>query len=96
MPFGSTGTYSFSVQAIEAYVPSSHGIYALRNRERWICVGQAANLRQNLINHCLNPSACIARWRPESFAFEVVEPRLLFGRQSRLIMELQPVCPATQ
>jgi hypothetical protein len=73
--------------------PRTAGVYALWRDERWIYVGESANIFERLLEHLGDHDDCVARERPTGFGFELIEdPAGRQARRSELVHELAPVC----
>ena len=83
--------YLFQRESILKNAPESSGIYGLFNAF-WIYIGEADNLREQLLEHLSGDYPSIARFQPSGFAFELVLPSNRRRRHEQLIKELQPLC----
>src|SRR5690242_16142421 len=92
MPSNNPASYPFSPPFIQAHAPASSGVYALYTEQQWIYFGESMDIRERLLQHHANPSACMARFPPESFSFELLPDRQRVARQDQLILEFRPVC----
>jgi hypothetical protein len=79
-------------QKIMQRAPKTSGVYAIFNKENWIYVGEASDLRVKLIAHFDGENACIKESAPFGFQFEVVPPKKRLARKKQLVRELKPVC----
>jgi hypothetical protein len=92
MANGDGDTYPFTFEAVREEAPSASGVYSIYTAERWIYVGQGDDIRQSLFRHLNEPSACIKRFGPLSFSFELAPATERVSRQQALIAELKPAC----
>jgi hypothetical protein len=93
MPFAETrySRYLFQRECILKNAPESSGVYGLFNAF-WIYIGEADNLRAQLLEHLGGDDPCIVRFQPSGFAFELASPNERRRRHEQLIRELQPLC----
>ena len=92
MPWQGT-LFRFNAQTVMASGPRTAGVYALWSHDRWIYIGQSADICERLLGHLSDEHACIARERPSGFGFELIsDADHRDARQSELIRELAPVC----
>ena len=86
--------YLFQRESILKNAPESSGIYGLFNAF-WIYIGEADNLRAQLLKRLGGDDPSIVRFQPSGFAFELVSPGNRRPRYEQLIKELQPLCNAS-
>ena len=85
--------FQFDRSSVSSHAPSQAGIYALRNKERWIYIGESSDIRIRLLLHLAGDDECITQERPTAFGFELVDdPVERLARQAALIRDLMPVC----
>ena len=92
MPWQGT-LFTFNRSTVMASGPSTAGVYALWRDDRWIYIGQSANIFERLLEHLSATDDCITRERPSGFGFELIaDARGREAREGELIRELSPVC----
>ena len=92
MAYENNDTYAFGYRAVQDKVPNMSGVYTIYTSQRWLYVGESADVKQSLFGHLNEPSACMARRGPLSFSFEVASPAQRVGRQQELIAAFGPSC----
>ncbi len=83
--------YGWDRRAILRNAPEASGVYGLYNVV-WIYVGEADNIRARLLEHLAGDNACLIRYRPSGFAFELVAPEARSRRLDELIRQTEPLC----
>jgi hypothetical protein len=87
-----SAVYPFTHRAVIEKAPKTSGVYCIFTSKRWIHVGEADDIQQNLFSHLNEPSVCLRRFRPLSFSFELISlvdrPAVL----SALIAARNPAC----
>jgi hypothetical protein len=87
-----SAVYPFTHRAVIEKAPKTSGVYCIFTSKRWIHVGEADDIQQNLFSHLNEPSVCLRRFRPRSFSFELISlverPAVL----SALIAARNPAC----
>jgi hypothetical protein len=83
--------YRWSWESINHYAPEAPGIYGLY-KALWIYIGQANNLRAQMLGHLYGENPCIAHYQPSGFTFELVSPEDHRRRLEELIRQLEPLC----
>lgn len=92
MPWQGT-LFRFNRNTVMASGPRTAGVYALWRDDRWIYVGESANIFERLLEHLNGGDGCVAHERPSGFGFELIaEAADRLARQDELIQELAPVC----
>jgi hypothetical protein len=92
MPWQGT-LFAFNARTVMASGPRTSGVYALWRNERWIYIGQSANIYERLLEHLGGDEDCVARERPTGFGFELIADAAgRLTRQGELVRELAPVC----
>ena len=93
LPFAETrySRYLFQRECVLKNAPESSGVYGLFNAF-WIYIGEADNLRAQLLEHLGGDDPCIVRFQPSGFAFELASPGDRRRRLDQLLKELQPLC----
>ncbi len=92
MPYEDNDTFAFGYRAVQDKAPNMSGVYTIFTSRRWLYVGESEDVKESLFRHLNEPSACIARLGPLSFAFEVVPAAERVGRQRALVAALAPAC----
>ncbi len=92
MPWQSPTWFSYDVLSVVASAPRKSGVYAIRNKEAWIYIGEAHDIQVRLLQHLNGDVPHIALERPTEFSFEPVRARDRVERQDALIEELRPLC----
>jgi len=93
MPWNGTNGFPFNRLSILANAPEASGVYVLFNRDGNVYVGETSNIRERLLQHLVNETnACVARSKPQFFAFELVVSHQRVQRQNVLIVELRATC----
>jgi hypothetical protein len=93
MPWTNDYFYAFDTQSITNLAPATPGIYAIFNRDRYICVGRSADIRKSLLGQVNDIHGVVSKWRPTSFRFEVCSENQAKNRCMSLIIECRPACP---
>src|SRR6516162_6088733 len=84
--------YPWNHESIVAHVPHASGVYALFDSQKWIYVGEAADIQTELLRHLNGNNTALARNLLTGFQFEVVAAAQRVARQDQLISALQPAC----
>ena len=82
--------YAWSHESIVAHVPHASGVYALFDSQKWIYVGEAADVQTELLRHLNGDNPSLTRSLPIGFQFELVAAAQRVARQDQLISALQP------
>jgi hypothetical protein len=82
--------YKLNREYIVANAPVASGVYGLYNAV-WIFVGEADNIRLQLLEHLSGDEPWVYRYRPSGFAFELVQPEARYGRYLELIGQTEPL-----
>ena len=97
MPFPKQEKYDFTVAKISSMKPGQVGIYGIFNHSRCIYIGQAEDIRKDLLEHIHRKSQlvdCIFENDPQYWVAMVVPRNQLSTWERILVKELQPVvCP---
>src|SRR3974390_871259 len=91
MPWRSAKWFPYDVLSVVAAAPRRSGVYAIRNTETWIYVGEAHDIQVRLLQHLNGDVTDIALRGPSEFSFELVPVRVVVEPQDALIGELRPV-----
>jgi len=92
MPWNNAVEYPFNAHFINECAPVESGVYALCAADKWVYIGDAANLKQELLSHLepgRNPQ--IDEATPTTFSFELCSGQERVRRRERLIAELHPM-----
>jgi hypothetical protein len=89
-------TYAFLYQAVEEKAPHASGVYTIYTSQRWVYVGESDDIQQSLFEHLNEPSACMERFGPLSFSFELAPVAARVPRYQALVTELEPACNSTK
>ena len=92
MPWNNPISHPFQTTAVILYAPQASGVYALRNAETWVYVGESRDILAQLVQHLNGDNACIKRFRDLTFSYELVPGVERTSRMNELIRELRPVC----
>jgi hypothetical protein len=46
-------------------------VYSIFTSKRWVYIGESDDIQQSLFNHLNEPGACLQRFSPLSFSFEL-------------------------
>ena len=85
-------TYAFMYQGVEEKAPNASGVYTIYTSQRWVYVGDSDDIQQSLFRHLNQPSACMHRFGPLSFSFELAPAAERVFRQQAPVAELEPAC----
>ena len=84
--------YPWNHESIVAHVPHASGVYALFDHQKWIYIGEAADIQTELLRHMNGEDPSLTRDLPIGFQFELVAAAQRVARQGQLISALQPAC----
>jgi hypothetical protein len=82
----------FNQELIRSNAPADSGVYGLYDVMEWVCIGEAANIREALLEHRRGMDPCVRSLSPTGFTFELCSAELRVERAAELISELQPLC----
>jgi predicted GIY-YIG superfamily endonuclease len=85
-------TYAFTYQGVQEKGPNASGVYMIYTSQEWVYVGEGEDIQKSLFQHLNEPSACMDRFGPLSFSFELVPAAERTSRQQALVAELEPAC----
>jgi hypothetical protein len=91
MPFENHGNRSFTPISVHKNAPAASGVYGLSNSRTWIYIGEATDIRAELLKHLQHPDELLREHTPSGFTFELSEPGSRVDRQSQLVSELEPI-----
>jgi len=83
-------TYPLAYRAVDQKAPDASGVYTLFTPQRWMYVGESADIRESLFRHLNEPPAWMIRSRPLSFSFESVPAGERVSRKQALVAKLAP------
>ncbi len=92
MPWQSSTWFPYEVSSVVTAAPRKSGVYAIRNKDAWVYIGEARDIQVRLLEHLNGDVPGIVREQPTHFSFELVPARDRVERQDTLIQELRPVC----
>ena len=91
MPFENHGNRSFTMVSVDKNAPPASGVYGLANANRWIFLGETANIQADLFQHLNHPSAFLKEHAPSGFTFELSTEESRTLRLRQLVLELDPI-----
>jgi predicted GIY-YIG superfamily endonuclease len=91
--YGQPGN-TYDRATILATAPSSSGVYALYDANRFIYIGEGQDIQARLLAHFNGDNACITRSQPTGFVFELSPANQRVARQDALIAQLGTMAPA--
>ena len=92
MPWPANGDYYvFKEEAIKTNAPPVSGVYGLYARQRYVLIGESANVRKALLHHEKETGFRFGLYRPVGFTFEVCPAELRAQRAQELIEEYRPI-----
>ena len=93
MPWqNSNHRYFFNEEAINSNAPVDSGVYGLYNVMNWVYIGEAANIREALLDHSRGRDSRLRNAVPTGFTFELCPADLRVDRAAELISDLRPLC----
>lgn len=90
MPFQIHGNRSFTQVSIRRNAPAVSGVYGLSNAQQWLYVGEAADIRGELLKHLQHPSPFLTNHTPSGFTYELSSAETRVERRNQLVLELEP------
>ena len=84
--------FAYALRSILKNVPAGSGVYALHAQWGCVYVGEAEDIRPNLLAHIRDDNPCLDRQDPIYFTFEAVLPEARRGRWTDLVMKHHPAC----
>lgn len=85
--------HAFSIGSVRAQAPAASGVYGITNRNEWIYIGEADNIRDRLMEHLADDlGSDIHSHAPTGFAFELCDRGARADRQDRLVQQYEPIC----
>ena len=94
MPFSEQQLLLFNQQGITWLVEGQSGVYGIFNRDVWIYIGKADDLRQRLLEHHnrqSDQSVCIWNNHPTNFVATITDVSNQDITEQNLIAEYNPI-----
>jgi hypothetical protein len=66
--------YPWNQESIVDHVPHASGVYAIFNSQKWICVGEAADIQTELLRYLNRDRASLAGNLPIGFNLSLLRP----------------------
>jgi cell division septation protein DedD len=82
--------HPFQGALVERIVPAVSGVYGLHTRRQQLFIGEAADLREALLQHRKEAEKLFQGREPSYFSFEICETNLRANRAQALIAEYRP------
>jgi len=82
--------YPWNQESIVDHVPHASGVYAIFDSQKWIYVGEAADIQIELLRYLNRNSPAFTGSLPIGFRFELVAAAQRVARQEQLISVLRP------
>ncbi len=92
MSFTECAARSFTFISIQKNAPECSGVYGLSNGREWVFIGEANNIREQLMTHLREVGTVLTSRKPTGFTFEKCSPAERANRQARLVLDFQPFC----
>ena len=73
--------YPWNQESIVDHVPHASRVYAMFDSQKWICVGEAADIQTELLRYLNRDRASLAGNLPIGFQFELVAAAQRVARQ---------------
>jgi hypothetical protein len=90
MPWSQLGSaLPFNTETVIRHAPEGSGVYALLTQERWIYVGEAPNIRRDLLQK-LGSRCVLTMWAPTMFAYQLVPDEQRSATRTALVKEVVP------
>ncbi len=67
-------------------------MYGLSNGLEWVFIGEAGNIRAQLMTHLREVGTVLTSRRPTGFTFEICSPAERSNRRERLVRDFKPYC----
>jgi hypothetical protein len=83
-------SYAFTYAGVHQ-APTASGLYTIYSPQRWVYVGESADIRRSLYRLLNDAPVWMDRLGPLSFSFERLPPDERFARQHALVEQLNPV-----
>lgn len=90
MAFEFTIPHAFSSVSIRAHAPAAPGVYGISNSRQWIYIGEADNIREQLLEHLTETTPGIRRYIPTGFSFQMCDSHARAERHRRLVAQYDP------
>jgi predicted GIY-YIG superfamily endonuclease len=92
MSFTECAARSFTFVSVQKNAPESPGVYGLSNGREWIFIGEAANIRERLLEHLEEAGTALTNRKPTGFTFEKCSNNDRLSRQDALVRQFEPFC----
>jgi hypothetical protein len=84
--------YVFTPRAVFDKAPKDSGVYSIFTSKQWVYIGESDDIQQSLFNHLNEPGACLQRFSPLSFSFELKTPAERRATLDALIAARKSAC----
>jgi hypothetical protein len=91
MPFENHGNRSYTPISVHKNAPAASGVYGLSDARQWLYVGEATDIRAELLKHLQHPEQFLRENAPSGFTYELSAPGSRVDRQNQLVFELKPI-----
>jgi len=85
-------TYVLGYAGVRQKAPAASGVYAIHSSSRWIYIGESDDIRGSLFQHLNDAAACMKRFGPLSFSFELGNKVERVALCDALVAARSPVC----
>ena len=92
MAWKGSNHFRFNEAWVRIYAPAGSGVYAIYAQGRWLFIGEAEDVRGQLLRLLGGENPCIMHQGPTHFAFQSVPSPDRLAWQRELIAEYQPAC----
>jgi hypothetical protein len=72
--------------------PELSGVYGLCSPDKWLYIGQCANIRRAVLDYLSGQMPYVLQWQPKQFTFAVLPYRERLSKHKELVAHYQPVC----
>jgi hypothetical protein len=90
MPFDQFVPRPLTATSVNAYAPTTSGVYGISNSREWIYIGETDNIRGALLAAMQELETSLMRLQPVGFIFELCDRAGRPTRQDRLVLEYEP------
>ena len=94
MPFEQLIPRPLTAGAVQAYAPTTSGVYGISNSREWIFIGETDNIQGTLLAHLREPGTAQMQRKPTGFVYEICDRGGRHARLGRLVSEYGPSCNA--
>src|SRR5690348_13191077 len=91
MPFKDCVSQELTIDSVERHAPTRSGIYGVFNEHLWLFIGEADNIRSQLLAMLYEGNTFMLSQRPAAFAYEVCSLVERRSRHDQLVGELEPI-----